>query len=635
MTTRGRHRCAAGPGAGGAARGAGGRRARVRGGPGRIVRHGPPCALSAAAILALAAPAAAGGGTLSGPVGAEACVGAAGPCTIAPGVTYRLLRRTAPRLMHVHIAEIDMAEPGLEVRVTPADRTAGMEYRAKTTSRYLADEGAALAVNASYFLPFVGGSPGGQDFVPQAGAAANASGAVVAGGEQVSPPDAVDARVDSIACFARGRALVRAGQACPEGFPEGVSAGPRLLREGVGVPRPAFGPDGMFHGAVRLAEPPRETPPAGGGPRTALGVSADGRRLWLVVVDGRQPGHSEGASHDDLVALFQELGARDAMSLDGGGSATMVARGPGGPLVLNRPIHTRVPGRERPVANHIGIFSGQPPAGGPVALLPPPEERAVPRLRATLERIYGAPEARQGVAADRDHFYAIVNTAIGKYRRSDGALVRRWAAPRAGLIRHLNSCTIVADELLCANSNHPDVPMGNSVEWFSTRSLEHLRSHSLGMMDEGSLTFVEPLGDGWLLGMAHYSDATGVPFKPSDYSSVISMDRAWRRTGGWLIPRAIRARMAPQAASGGAIGPDGLLYLFGHTRPELYVLARPVAGPELVHVATIDLDAAGQAFMFAPGEGRRIFAIDRPTATVRVFALPEIGRLPPHAAPWP
>ncbi|MFN3591362.1 MAG: phosphodiester glycosidase family protein [Thermaurantiacus sp.] len=604
------------------------------------MRIGRIRALPVAALLALAAPAAAsGGGTLSGPVGAEACVGATQPCAIAPGLSYRLIRRTAPRLMQVHVAEIDMAEPGLEVRVTPADPTAGMEYRAKTTSRHLSDSGAVLAVNASYFLPFVGGSPGGQDFVPQPGQAANASGAVTAAGALVSPADSIDARVDSKICLAAGRALIAAGQACPEGFPEGVSAGPRLLRDGAAVPRPVFGRDGMFHGAVPLAEPPPESlsqpAPAGGGPRTALGVSADGRRLWLVVVDGRQPGHSEGASHDDLIALFQELGARDAMSLDGGGSATMVARGPGGPLVLNRPIHTRVPGRERPVANHIGVFSGPAPARGPGGLLPAAEERAVPRLPATLERIYGAPEARQGVAVDRDHFYAVVNTAIGKYRRSDGALVRRWAAPRGGLIRHLNSCTVVAAELLCANSNHPEVPMGNSVEWFSTRGLEHLRSHSLGMMDEGSLTFVEPLGDGWLLGMAHYSDATGVPFKPSEYSAIITMDRNWRRTGGWLIPRAIRARMAPQAASGGAIGPDGLLYLFGHSKPEMYVLARPVAGPELVHVATIDLDAAGQAFVFARGEGRRIFAIDRPTATVRVFSLPEVGSLPTGAATWP
>jgi hypothetical protein len=386
----------------------------------------------------------------------------------------------------------------------------------------------------------------------------------------------------------------------------------------------------MFHGAV--PQPPRPAGAAGGGPRTALGVSADGKRLWLVVVDGRQPGHSDGATHDDLVSLFRDLGASDAMSLDGGGSATMVARGPAGPVVMNRPIHTRVPGRERPVANHIMIFSGPPVARRGTAFPGELAPRDVPRLSATLERIWDAPEARQGVAVDGPHFYAIVNTAIGKYDRESGRLVARWAGPRGGLIRHLNSCTIiVAAELLCANSNHPETPMASSIEWFDTATLAHRRSHPLGLMEEGSLTFVEPLGEGWLMGFAHYSDRTGHPFKPSDFSSIIMADAAFRRTGGYTIPPPIRARMAPQAASGGAIGPDGLLYLFGHTLPELYVLAKPAMGPELIHIATVDLDAAGQAFMFAPREGRRILAIDRPTGTVRQFALPELPALPDDA----
>ena len=98
-----------------------------------------------------------------------------------------------------------------------------------------------------------------------------------------------------------------------------------------------------------------------------------------------------------------------------------------------------------------------------------------------------------------------------------------------------------------------------------------------------------------------------------------------------MIPPAIRKRMAPQAASGGAIGNDGLLYLFGHTLPEMYVLARPKSGAELIHVATIKIAVEGQAFTFDPTDARRIFAIDRPSGTVRVFKLPTIGELPNDA----
>ncbi|MBA3878965.1 MAG: hypothetical protein C0500_04540 [Sphingobium sp.] len=597
------------------------------------------------ATLALAMPASArvaqrAEAIVSGPVGAEQCVGSNGErCTVAPGVTYRRIVRAGPAPLVMHVAEVDLTAPGVRVAMTPADRSAGMEYRATPVSAYVARSGAVLAVNASYFLPFVGGSPAGENFVPQPGAAADASGAVLAGGEYVSKADEVDARVDSMVCFTAGRAVIVEGQACPAGFTEGVSAGPRLLNAGAEVPRRPLGRDGVFHGAVKLegaaaaaaqAAPP--PPGRGGGPRTALGLNDAGTKLWLVVADGRQPGYSEGATNADLLALFREVGATQAMSLDGGGSATMVAKGPSGPIVLSRPIHTGVPGRERPVGNHLGVFvDGLPATPRFGALLPPKLERPVAQLEAVLERIYGAPEARQGVAVDATHFYALVNTAIGKYERDSGRLVARWAGPRGGLIRHLNSCTVVAAQLVCAHSNHPEVPHGSSVEIFDTATLAHTGSVSLGNRDEGSLTIVEPIADGWLLGFAHYSDETGVPFKGHDYSQLISTDAEWRRREGWLIPPAIRKRMAPQAASGGAIGNDGLLYLFGHTLPEMYVLARPKTGAELIHLATIKVAVEGQAFAFDPTDARRIFAIDRPSGTVRVFKLPVIGGLPDDA----
>jgi hypothetical protein len=597
------------------------------------------------AALALSAPAGAGErepaeAVVSGPVGAELCVGGGGErCTVAPGVTYRRIVRTGPAPLVMHVAEVDLAAPGVRVAMTPADRSAGMEYRATPVSSFVARSGAVLAVNASYFLPFVGGSPAGENFVPQPGGAADASGAVLAGGAYVSKADAVDARIDSMACFTAGRAVIVEGQACPAEFTEGVSAGPRLLNGGTEVPRRPMGRDGVFHGAVPLdgaaaaaAQAAAPPPGRGGGPRTALGLNDAGTRLWLVVADGRQPGYSEGASNADLLALFREVGATQAMSLDGGGSATMAAKGPSGPIVLSRPIHTGVPGRERPVGNHLGVF-----ADGLAAtvrfgtLLPPKTERPVAQHDAVLEQVYGAPEARQGVAVDATHFYAVVNTVIGKYERATGRLVARWAGPRGGLIRHLNSCTVVTSQLICAHSNHPEVPHGSSVEIFDTATLNHIGSVSLGNRDEGSLTIVEPMGDGWLLGFAHYSDATGVPFKGHDYSQLISTDSEWRRREGWLIPPAIRKRMAPQAASGGAIGNDGLLYLFGHTLPEMYVLARPKSGAELIHVATIKIAVEGQAFTFDPTDARRIFAIDRPSGTVRVFKLPTIGELPNDA----
>jgi hypothetical protein len=253
------------------------------------------------------------------------------------------------------------------------------------------------------------------------------------------------------------------------------------------------------------------------------------------------------------------------------------------------------------------------------------------QLRATTLRSFPAAEALQGVAVDAEHVYAVVNFAIGKYDRTTGERVGGWVGPRRGLIGHLNSCFEESGLLWCANSNHPEVPMASSVEVFDTRTMEHHQSHSLGLMDEGSLTWFVRLDEGWIAGFAHYNDETGEPFKSNAYSGVHTFDNRWRRTGGWRLPPALVERMDPQAASGGAIGPDGLLYVFGHHEPELYVLAKPAMGPTLLHVATIALEAEGQAFAFDPTEDDVIWAISRPNREVRAIRLPEVPVTNPDA----
>jgi hypothetical protein len=74
-------------------------------------------------------------------------------------------------------------------------------------------------------------------------------------------------------------------------------------------------------------------------PRTGAGVSRDGRRLLLVVVDGRQAPYSDGMTLRELATFLRALGARDAINLDGGGSTTFVYADPdsGALRIGNRP----------------------------------------------------------------------------------------------------------------------------------------------------------------------------------------------------------------------------------------------------------------------------------------------------------
>jgi exopolysaccharide biosynthesis protein len=96
-------------------------------------------------------------------------------------------------------------------------------------------------------------------------------------------------------------------------------------------------------------------------PRTAVGIARDGRRLLIVVVDGRQKQYSDGATLRELADIMRGLGARDAINLDGGGSSTLVYADPsaaGALRIANRPSD---PAGERPVGNALAVVRGCAP----------------------------------------------------------------------------------------------------------------------------------------------------------------------------------------------------------------------------------------------------------------------------------
>ena len=64
-------------------------------------------------------------------------------------------------------------------------------------------------------------------------------------------------------------------------------------------------------------------------PRTAVGYDDGGTWLLLVVVDGRQPGFSEGVTLYELAKIMQSNGCSRSINLDGGGSSIMLIREPG------------------------------------------------------------------------------------------------------------------------------------------------------------------------------------------------------------------------------------------------------------------------------------------------------------------
>lgn len=254
---------------------------------------------------------------------------------VAEGISYSQRAWPGAVPMQVAIVEIDLKTQGLSFAVSGGDASDTSEYRSKTTSTYLRESGAVVAINGGYFGPVVAVEGQAQDAL----GFAKSNGRVVS---QASTPETAGA-AKAVVCFDRKQVQILAALACPERFANGLATGPLLIQAGV----------------VKV-DPKNLTRH----PRSALGINAAGDRLWLVTIDGRQKGYSEGASFAETALILQALGAANAINLDGGGSTALVCRDPVlGPRVLNRPIQSGIPGTERPVATHIGVFLKAKPKG--------------------------------------------------------------------------------------------------------------------------------------------------------------------------------------------------------------------------------------------------------------------------------
>jgi len=113
-----------------------------------------------------------------------------------------------------------------------------------------------------------------------------------------------------------------------------VGGGPRLLRNGAITVEQEAEAEGLSAVFLETLHP-----------RTAVGFDPD--RLYFVTVDGRQPGYSIGIGLRDLAAFLRDIGASEAINLDGGGSTTMWAGGD----MRNRPSD----GSTRSIANGLVI----------------------------------------------------------------------------------------------------------------------------------------------------------------------------------------------------------------------------------------------------------------------------------------
>ena len=249
------------------------------------------------------------------------------------GVVYQRVIRVVPRPMIAHVITVDTRANKTGFLVTPPDSKGDAPLNARTTSQFLKEFGMQLAVNGDGFSPWWSNSP--VDYYPHEGDPITPVGFTASKGDIYwKGENESDIGIEPTLYISRRNDLSFNNR--PSNVYSAISGDRMLVVKGESVA-------GLDDSELD--------------PRTALGINRNGRYLYIAVVDGRQPFYSDGATFAELAELLRKQGAYMAMSMDGGGSSTLVIEGKDGqPQILNTPIDNYIPGRERPVGNHLGIY---------------------------------------------------------------------------------------------------------------------------------------------------------------------------------------------------------------------------------------------------------------------------------------
>ena len=224
---------------------------------------------------------------------------------------------------------VDLTDPTIHLFATPKCTNCGVDTTAENTSLFRDNHHLQVAVNGAFYVP--ADQPLG---TPQ-----DVRGLAMTEGSVVSPADDPSRAVALL--FTTNNVPMLVPNNNPPTNTSGIftafSGDVLLLLNGQVVPAPN---------------------PADRDPRTAVGISQDRRYLYLMTLDGRQPGWSDGADWYETGLWLQRFGAYHGLNVDGGGSTTMVMEDcDGSSLRINRSSYVAAYGRERYIGHNIGVYA--------------------------------------------------------------------------------------------------------------------------------------------------------------------------------------------------------------------------------------------------------------------------------------
>lgn len=223
---------------------------------------------------------------------------------VFPGVGYSQWTVGGPN--RVSAVRVDLCHAGVSLRATKHAE------RAQTPSAFGTAVGADVAINADFF-----------------DGSYNTTNLAIGDGERW--PNSVDREDREFIAFGAGRVMLsKDWQTVTDyGWMDDAVGGAFTVLDNNTIPAL-----GSAHCTARH-------------PRTFVGFSEDERILYMAVVDGRS-GSSVGMTCTELGTVMKDMGAWNAISLDGGGSSALWMRGHG---VMNHPSD----GSQRVVANHLAV----------------------------------------------------------------------------------------------------------------------------------------------------------------------------------------------------------------------------------------------------------------------------------------
>ena len=261
-----------------------------------------------------------------------------------------------------------------------------------------------------------------------------------------------------------------------------------------------------------------------------------------------------------------------------------------------------------------------------------------PVFEGQIEKVFATFDAKQAVAVDAEHFYAVNNFRITRHDKVTGEAQLQWdgVSDDDGPLIHLDSAMVLDGKLYAAHSNYPKWPMASSIEIWDTATMAHVDTHSFGIQ-LGSMTWIDRHDGYWWGGFGNYDRVQfgmSKPYGETRMSQIVKMDDQFQILEQWALPAALQPKMSPMSNSGGSWGDDGFLYLTGHDFPELYVMRIPATSGTLEWVATVHIPGLnGQGIAWDRSvQGRVLWGILKGDEEVYRIQMPAL-ELPMPKAP--